>query len=66
MFCWPSCTTCARRWVAVHVSTLCNHLAAVLVPPLVALRDVGVDLLVGWPVSLRIGLGEITSLHVKA
>eukprot|EP00965_Chrysotila_dentata_P249089 6208705-Pleurochrysis_carterae.AAC.1 len=25
--------------VAVHVSNLCNHLAAVLLPPLVALRD---------------------------
>eukprot|EP00965_Chrysotila_dentata_P260031 6213760-Pleurochrysis_carterae.AAC.2 len=28
-------------------------------------QDVGVDLLVGWPVSLRIGLGLIIALHVK-
>eukprot|EP00965_Chrysotila_dentata_P261780 6214364-Pleurochrysis_carterae.AAC.12 len=32
--------------VAAHSSNLCNHLAAVLVPPLVALQDVGVNLLV--------------------
>eukprot|EP00965_Chrysotila_dentata_P086677 2861297-Pleurochrysis_carterae.AAC.1 len=51
--------------VAVHVSNLCNHLAANLVPPLVALRDVGVNFLVGWPVSLRVSLGYITALHVK-
>eukprot|EP00965_Chrysotila_dentata_P129681 4287148-Pleurochrysis_carterae.AAC.2 len=38
------------RGVVVHVSNLCNHLAALLVPPLVVLRDVGVDLLVSWPV----------------
>eukprot|EP00965_Chrysotila_dentata_P259172 6213469-Pleurochrysis_carterae.AAC.3 len=50
--------------VALHVANLCNHLAVVLVFPLVALWDVGVDL-VGWPVSLRVGLGDITALHVK-
>eukprot|EP00965_Chrysotila_dentata_P255034 6212077-Pleurochrysis_carterae.AAC.2 len=50
---------------AVHVSNLCNHLAAVLVPPRVALRDVGVDLLVDCPVSLRVGMGYITALHLK-
>eukprot|EP00965_Chrysotila_dentata_P261664 6214332-Pleurochrysis_carterae.AAC.1 len=51
--------------VAEHVANLCNHLAAVLVPPLVALWDVGVALLVGWPVSFNIALGNITALHVK-
>eukprot|EP00965_Chrysotila_dentata_P238509 6202553-Pleurochrysis_carterae.AAC.3 len=50
--------------VAVHVSYLCNHLAAVF-PPLVALRDVDVDLVVDWPVGLRVGLGYITALHLK-
>eukprot|EP00965_Chrysotila_dentata_P179589 5929578-Pleurochrysis_carterae.AAC.1 len=51
--------------VAIHVSNLRIHLAVVLVPPLVALRNVGVNLLVAWPVSLRVGLGSITALHVK-
>eukprot|EP00965_Chrysotila_dentata_P105119 3472195-Pleurochrysis_carterae.AAC.3 len=51
--------------VAVHVSNICNHLAALLVPPLVALRDVGVDLLVGWPISPRVGLDYIIALHVR-
>eukprot|EP00965_Chrysotila_dentata_P203734 6181915-Pleurochrysis_carterae.AAC.4 len=51
--------------VAVHVANLCNQLMAVLVPPLVALRYVGIYLLVGWPVSLRVGLGYITALQVK-
>eukprot|EP00965_Chrysotila_dentata_P026089 865380-Pleurochrysis_carterae.AAC.1 len=51
--------------VAIHVSNLCNHLAAGPVPSLVALWNLGLNLLVCWPVSLRADLGYIPALHVK-
>eukprot|EP00965_Chrysotila_dentata_P075735 2502300-Pleurochrysis_carterae.AAC.3 len=54
-------------WMAVHVANLCKLLAAVRVPPLIALRDMGEQdlLLNNRPVSLRVSLGDVTTLNIK-
>eukprot|EP00965_Chrysotila_dentata_P010241 332991-Pleurochrysis_carterae.AAC.1 len=56
-------TSCSG--VTVEVAHLDNHLAPIQAVLAVPLRHAGVHSLVGWPLSLRVGLINVAALQLE-
>eukprot|EP00965_Chrysotila_dentata_P155947 5153488-Pleurochrysis_carterae.AAC.2 len=51
--------------MTIKAASLDDHLVPILVVLAVALGHAGVHCLVGWPVSLRVGLRDVATLHFE-